>query len=159
MFRRLAPVLVLPFLFACTEDPATLPGKTAEFTLQTGTSFGMCVGYCWEELVVADGAVTYTRRAWRTDGDPIPDLTYTTTLPDAEWEALRSLAGPRLLEDVPEVVGCPDCADGGAEWVAIADGKSTDEVQFEYGQDLSALGDLLPRLRDLRVRIRQESGI
>jgi len=157
MLRALTPVLILPFLLACSEDPAASSPKTAETTLRTGTSFGMCVGYCWDELLVADRAVTYTRRGWRTD-EPVPDLVYTTTLSASEWEALRSLADPRLLDEVPEIVGCPDCADGGAEWVGIAGGKSQDEVTFEFGDELSALGDLLPRLRDLRLRIRQEAG-
>ena len=154
--RRFALVLLLPLLFACDEDATQASAKSADTVVRAGTSFGFCLGYCTDELVIADGAVTYTRRDGR---DPAhPDLVYTARLDATEWEALRLAADPALLDDTPEVVGCPDCADGGSEWVRLAQRGSADAVTFEYGDDLEALGELLPQLRELRQRFREESG-
>lgn len=154
--RRFALVLLLPLFFACDEDASQSSGKGADTVVRAGTSFGFCLGYCSDELVIADGAVTYTRRDGRDPENP--DLVYTARLDPTEWESLRLAVDPTLLDDTPDVVGCPDCADGGSEWVRLSRSGNAEEVTFEYGDDLEVLGDLLPQLRQLRQRFREESG-
>jgi hypothetical protein len=44
--------------------------------------------------------------------------------------------------------GCPDCADGGAEWLEI-DGK---RVTLEFRSDLEPIRPLLQQVRALRAR-------
>ena len=48
------------------------------------------------------------------------------------------------------MVGCPDCADGGAEWISFKlDGKMK-EVTYEYGKAPDALKDLVLKLKEIK---------
>jgi hypothetical protein len=49
------------------------------------------------------------------------------------------------------VHGCPDCADGGAEWIQI-EGADSVRVTFEYGAELGGIEELQREIRELRAR-------
>ena len=51
---------------------------------------------------------------------------------------------------MPETIGCPDCADGGAEWIEIklANGEKH-KVTFEYMNAPSAFKNYISGLRGL----------
>lgn len=140
----------------CSSNGAAAPaeirprpgGTEAELIIRTGTSFGMCDGYCLRELTLADGAVTFIEKTW--DGSR-PDLIHDSQLSQEEWQRLQTLAKPELLGQIP-ILGCPDCADGGAEWVEITSDAGQNKVTFEFGADIDGLRDLLPILRELRER-------
>jgi hypothetical protein len=70
----------------------------------------------------------------------------------AEWTELRLLADPADLSRVEGTHGCPDCADGGAEWIALRIGSRTIESRFDYGRDFAEIEQLQARLRELRLR-------
>jgi hypothetical protein len=53
---------------------------------------------------------------------------------------------------VAGVHGCPDCADGGAEWVAIQTPDQTIQTTYEYGHNLERIGELQKELRAVRQR-------
>ena len=125
------------------------PAGRTDLVLRTGTSFGECLGYCYRELTISNGTAEFVERAW--DGSR-PDLTVTEALRREEWMRLQELADPARLETVPDVLGCPDCADGGAEWVEIETRTKTERVMFEFGTSVEALDELLPLLRELRNR-------
>ena len=50
------------------------------------------------------------------------------------------------------VHGCPDCADGGAEWIEIDTGSGPIRVTFEFGDTLPGIGPLQAEIRALRER-------
>jgi hypothetical protein len=77
----------------------------------------------------------------------------TVKLTDAEWQQLATLAASVTYDGLPETIGCPDCADGGAESLAISrDGKER-KVTFDHGADIKQLQPLLTRVRELRTRL------
>ena len=53
----------------------------------------------------------------------------------------------RLLDDR---IGCPDCADGGAEWIQVNWSGQNKRVTFENGQLIKGFEGLVVKLRDLR---------
>ena len=54
------------------------------------------------------------------------------------------------ITSLPEVIGCPDCADGGAEWVAVnADGKQY-KVTYDYGKTPKELEAVVAKLKVLK---------
>jgi hypothetical protein len=144
-YRWFSSLVLLVGLGACDLAVFTA-GSDDDVLLRSGTSFGMCVGYCVAELVVHEADVTLTR----TSRDPAnyPAATQSLRLTASELRALRSAIASSDLRSSQGVHGCPDCADGGAEWVDV-DGN---QVMFEYGADIEAIRPLLHEIRKLRTR-------
>jgi hypothetical protein len=114
-----------------------------------GTSFGMCAGYCIGEMVVNGTTVTLTERGHRGE---LPTRTRNLEITTAEWERIAGLATPDRLRPVAGVHGCPDCADGGAEWIEVRTAADSLRATFEHGRDLARIAQLQAELRALRKR-------
>lgn len=51
---------------------------------------------------------------------------------------------------LPTTIGCPDCADGGAEWLEIElKNGIKHKVTFEYNNEPSLLKDYILKLREM----------
>ena len=55
------------------------------------------------------------------------------------------------------VLGCPDCADGGGEWVEIKRNGRTYKVTFEYGNEPKDLSNIIGLLRAYSVAFNIDS--
>jgi hypothetical protein len=136
----------------------TSPGTDAELTALTGgdavirwgTSFGMCAGYCREELEIDGLQVRLTRQSWDPARYPT-QVAEQTISQDALESLLRRIAAVKL-EQFQDTYGCPDCADGGAEWVELENGDFKKRVNFEYNHDPARLEAVLAELRSIRGR-------
>lgn len=148
---KLLPVLALA-LAAC----ATAPAPSASVTrVVSTTSFGMCVGYCTTRLEITESQAVLIREARGGRGAPqnLPAQRYATPLSAAEWQEIQRLASQADLTRVPDVVGCPDCADGGAEGLTIESGAGSESVSLEFRAELPAAQGLLSRVRGIRDRL------
>ncbi|HEX8385832.1 MAG TPA: hypothetical protein VF576_06595 [Rubricoccaceae bacterium] len=141
--RPLLLSLVLLVAGCAAVRPA--PGAaSATPTLRWGSSFGMCIGYCASNLVVTpDRVATLTETATRS-GEMAPRIR-TRTLTDAEAARLAAAYTASTIA-ATDTLGCPDCADGGAEYVEV-DGR---RVTFEYGGEAGPAGPLAEALRAVR---------
>jgi len=111
-----------------------------------GSSFGMCVGYCSNNLMISDLKLTFSKSK---NGQPADTKTCYKSISETEVNAIQDLLNPDKISALPEVIGCPDCADGGAEWVAInADGKQY-KITFEYGKAPKELEAAVAKLKVL----------
>ena len=112
-----------------------------------GTSFGMCVGYCKREVTVDSMNTTYNCVSWNPDLKP---LTTTNQTPKLLWDSARVLVNSKEFFLLPATIGCPDCADGGAEWLELklANGE-IHKVTFEYNKEPELLKNYLIRLRGI----------
>ena|SRR5690554_4911237 len=110
-----------------------------------GTSFGMCVGYCKSDILLKLGFVTYSRSGWN---DTVETITYTEALADESWNSYKKGLKPNDFFKLDETIGCPDCADGGAEWIEIevVSGKKH-RVTFEYMNEPKELKNYVMGLR------------
>jgi hypothetical protein len=149
-FGFLAAGLLTLALAACTTSaPASSPVRQVVST----TSFGMCVGYCSTRLELSEAGAVLTRssRGGR-GGASLPDQRFEAELSAGEWQEISALAARTNLSGLPDTIGCPDCADGGAESLTIA-GASERTITFEHGATIAEVQPLLERVRALRERL------
>jgi hypothetical protein len=122
------------------------------------TSFGMCVGYCSTTLEISPGAAVLTRTSRGGRGaQELPDQKFTQTLTQAEWVEISQLAAQAKFEGLPPVIGCPDCADGGAESLTVIGAAVPKTVSFEHGATVEQVQPLLDRVRALRAKLTPKS--
>lgn len=149
-FTVLLPIAALA-LASCA-SPAAAPSANVTRVVST-TSFGMCVGYCTTRLEISEGRAVLVREARGGRGAPDPAARpqrFTKTLSVAEWQEIQRLAAATNLTAVPDTVGCPDCADGGAEGLTIESSGGAESVSLEYRAALPQAQGLLQRVRALR---------
>jgi len=143
----------LTLALAACATPARPPESVTRVV--STTSFGMCVGYCTTRLEISEGQAVLIREARGGRGAPqgLPDQRFARTLTAAEWVEIQRLAAQADLTAVPDVVGCPDCADGGAEGLTIEGASGSESVSLEFRADLPQAQPLLDRVRALRDRL------
>lgn len=139
-------------LSRCTQSTALTPADEAladGLVIRTGTSFGMCTGYCQSDYTFNGTSVTLTQNGTRTQAQS-PAKTCQTTLSAADGEALRALANFDAFSSKPATLGCPDCADGGAEYIELQTGDRKHRVTFEFGKTIPGFEPLVNALRRQR---------
>lgn len=135
--------------------PTVAPLPVSEKTITRiarGTSFGQCSGYCITGMVITGDSVVY-REIGIPDPEArqiIPERNVTFKLEENEWEELVALVDLDAWESLPETIGCPDCADEGAEVVEVDYDSTRKSARFSYGQDPPGLERLLERLREIQ---------
>ena len=144
--------LAATVLGACAGAPAA-PADIRQVV--STTSFGMCVGYCTTRLELSEGQAVLIREARGGRGAPqgLPEQRISAVLTPDEWQEIERLAANANLSGLPAVIGCPDCADGGAESLTIAGAGEPRTVSFEYGAAVAQAQPLLDRVRAVRARL------
>lgn len=150
-FRHIGFVVLALSLAAC-EGGAV---KTAAVTkVSSTTSFGMCAGYCKTTLEISEKEAVLTREPWgRGASSGLPVQRLTAPLSAQEWQDISSAAEAAKIDGLPETIGCPDCADGGAESLTIVAAKGTKTITFDHGAAIAEAQPLLDRVRALRTRM------
>jgi hypothetical protein len=147
MKTRLASLAVLILsLSGCGKTPTD---ATAIATIRATTAFGFCVGYCRTSLDITAEQAVFVKQSLRGE---LPDVRRTLPITAAEWKGLVDAVDRKRLEALPAVVGCPDCADGGAESVEVVGADWRKGVSFDHGANLTELQPLLGRVRAVRNR-------
>ena len=106
-----------------------------------GTSFGMCFGYCTKVVTFENGSVT--KELTSRDEDQLKKTCgdfYNT-------DELFSTVNVQAFLGLEETIGCPDCADGGAEWIEIITTEGSKKITYEYGKEPSAVKSFIGELR------------
>ncbi|MCM4164378.1 MULTISPECIES: hypothetical protein [unclassified Arenibacter] len=135
-------LLMIGVLLSCEKNEVN-PSDIKQ--LGYGTSFGMCVGYCKNEMLLKSDTVIYTRSGWNKQVDSIDCKENLTQL---SWDSIKKMVDLNEFFSLQEILGCPDCADGGAEWLEIENfsGKKY-KVTFEYGKAPEELETIINALR------------
>lgn len=133
------------------------PVPSVWLSIQTGASFGMCMGYCRNELYLDEEAMVLVVQGW--DEAEYPERRYQVEMDPARWKQLVELAMADLddLAGMEDVIGCPDCADGGSEWVTLSLSGRQEKVTFEHGAKLEPIAKLLELLRTLRTQMLEQA--
>ena len=111
-----------------------------------GTSFGECLGYCINQITVYETHIDFLAEGWEI-GKDLPDITRESILDPVFWSTLENNINVSSVLELDEVIGCPDCADGGAEWIEIKTIDTTFKVTFEYRNEPSQLKEAVALLR------------
>ncbi len=118
--------------------------------IRTGTSFGLCMGYCYTDYVFTDAGITLTQQSYNSQ-TALPTKTCQSVLSQADWAKLRATVDFDQFSKQPEQLGCPDCADGGAEYVELQAGDRKHRVTFEYNKTIPGFESLVTALREHRT--------
>jgi hypothetical protein len=148
--------LLLSFLFlnACTQENLRSDASISleNITIKSGQSFGLCVGKCYSEMAIKGKTVTLLVKETVSKGNSNIQNEYffNDKLTDAQVAAISEALDLAKIKAKPDVIGCPDCADGGAEWIIIEEGENVKKVTFEYGKEVPQLENLVVLLRNER---------
>ena len=116
---------------ACSTSPVSPDAGTA---LRTTTSFGFCGGYCRATLDITPDEMVYLEEARTAD---LPAVRRTLPVSASEWKSLVDALDRSAFERLPPTVGCPDCADGGAESLEVIGPDWQRRVTFEFAEPLA----------------------
>ena len=107
--------------------------------IKYGTSFGMCSGYCFQETIYDSKLTISLSEYYRGKGqnNDKPNKVDTVKTDRTKWNSLVKSVDLIKFYKLPQVIGCPDCADGGAEWIEIGTKNKTYESNLSTGQTLS----------------------
>ena len=146
-------------LFAACQTVSTEPSPVTKIT--STTSFGMCVGYCKTTLEITETeAVLVSEKYGRGSGADLAPQRVSTPLTAQEWQDLvaAATASAAAFDSLPERIGCPDCADGGAESLTMVGPGRNKTVEFDHGASLAGVQPLLDRVRAIRLRLKPSEG-
>ncbi|MEI6555242.1 MAG: hypothetical protein WCL70_06610 [Paludibacter sp.] len=128
------------FTFSCTNELDKRIEKVSY-----GTSFGECMGYCKHQMVITVDSAKYS---CISNGNTLPQKDVYEKMTTNRWDSIRNNMTFSSLLALPEVIGCPDCADGGAEWLELMlTNGETHKVTFEYGKEPASIKDYIAKCR------------
>ncbi|RPI02551.1 MAG: hypothetical protein EHM72_03890 [Calditrichaeota bacterium] len=148
MHKRWLYVCSVLFL-CCTSDKSPYLPSAEQPVFSYGNSFGYCMGYCYSTLTITSGKAVLVK----SSRNALPDREWSENLAAGEWAQLVKSFRWTEFQSLPDTLGCPDCADGGAEWIQAAYPTEKKRVTFEYGDDLPGFTDLLSLLRQIFTRL------
>ncbi|MBN8823984.1 MULTISPECIES: hypothetical protein [unclassified Spirosoma] len=120
--------------------------------IRTGTSAGMCIGYCAFDYELSGTNLTLTQRPNGVQSN-LTTKTCQSTISQTDLNDLLGTIDLDAFFKQPTVLGCPDCADGGAEYVELQLGEQKHRVTFQYGQTIPGSEALVDRLRTHRAAL------
>lgn len=112
-----------------------------------GTSFGMCIDYCNQSIAIETNKVTFTKIKNGPNPDP---KTCQKVIDNEQFKTLTGDIDINKFNKLDEVIGCPDCADGGAEWVEVEQDGKKKRVTFEYGKAPKELKEAVVKFKELK---------
>lgn len=140
---RILIVAALFILVSCSATKSTQKKEISE--IRWGSSFGMCRGYCYTEYQYTPDSTRLIRKGWDTTA--YPKTLEVFSLNPGEWQELKGSINLSAFDSLPERIGCPDCADGGAEWLEIITTEGSKKITYEYGQVPEGLEQILQLIR------------
>ena len=159
--RRILPLILLLAACAPTRETGGPSGPDPGPDLPQinyGWSYGECWGESRGELIVsADSAISFEIRGWENE----TYLTVTGTAHDATMDAIEAAYDALDRRSLDSVYGCPDCNDGGAEYVLFLDDIDPPQSDWEAGSapaELQAISDALRALADAMHSCRDGEG-
>ena len=116
-----------------------------------GTFFGHCLGYCETRIEVQPGHLSFS--AFSRDNSN-GDFYSSQSIDSDEWRKLIEGIDLQALGDLPGTIGCPDCADGGGEWLQVFTPMGEERITFPHGEAVEGIMPLVDNLRDFRARFK-----
>ncbi len=156
IMNKVIGLFVLFSTIVTTSCEETVSAPAGNVTIISGQSFGFCVGPCYQTMTLnnANQKVNFYVKSTDSKGNQgnAMEKNYSDSLAVKEWEEVWKAVGN--IDDffsLKETYGCPDCADGGAEFIEIIRGDFSHKVTFEYGSEVKEIEDLVKLLRAQRT--------
>jgi len=147
VLQYLMPVLIIAISSSCSNEAAYKDASFKNITeLNYGTSFGFCNGFCKHDVTIRSTKATYICYSWYPT---VQTVTRTENLRTSALDSIYSVNTSAFF-NLPETIGCPDCADGGAEWLEIElPNGNKHKVTFEYYNEPTSIKDQIRKLREV----------
>ena len=136
------------FFFSCQNDYEKV--EVNDIAIKTGIFFGMCGGYCKSEVEIVNRDVVFIASSWSNPS--YPDTMLNGNISIQEWDSLIESVDMDSFLSLDDIIGCPDCADGGGEWIEITKVDTLKRVTFEYGETVESIQSLIEKVRVIRER-------
>ncbi len=114
----------------------------------------MCIGKCYNELILENNSLVLKQVERKMNGgDPETTEQLDNTRLNQIKADLNNFPQEKFLK-LKNTYGCPDCADGGEEWldVQFSDG-TVKKVRFEYGSSVEGFEEIISSLRAHRLAL------
>jgi hypothetical protein len=148
IFKILIIVISIQLLFSCEAEDNILTYDSEIVSIAYGTSFGQCIGYCNRNLEITGTDIKFNASGQTVTGK-LPDIVINDIISFEDWEKLVNTIDVLIFRNMEEVIGCPDCADGGAEWIEITTDEISHKIVFEYNNEPEQLETYIEKLREL----------
>lgn len=110
-----------------------------------GTFFCECFGECLSVAIVTERDFEFS--TYQTcSATSLRQRDCAEPLVVGEFQQLSSLVDWDAFREMEEVIGCPDCADGGGQWIEISRGGEVHRVEYEFGDPPTELAELVEEL-------------
>lgn len=144
------PVLIVCLLMMSCQLFGDKGGSSTEPTeIKGGYSFGFCAGYCKADFVFKSDGQSLVLKSHGRANDP-PDLLIEEPMESSDWSQMIQAVDINSFCQMEEVYGCPDCADGGLEFLTMDCNGKDKTVNFEFGEELPEIRNLVLEIRPLR---------
>ena len=147
--------------FSCDEvEDVSLTYNSEIISIEYGTSFGECLGYCIRSIEITGTYVEFEASGW-TITDTLPDINISGDISIEDWENLVELGcdidGNQVIMNrqvfesdlaicIGHVLGNPY---GGVEWIVITTSELSHKVTFEYLNEPEEVQSYIDNLRNL----------
>ncbi len=137
-------------LFACNTTKTVAPDNMI-ISVMHGTNFGHCRGYCRKEVIFGEKQINYIESSVDADRNPPKEEDFKISAD--KWKSIADKVDWNTFKGLEESYGCPDCADGGSEYIEIKTTNGTKRVTIEFNKEASQLEPLLTELRMQRKEL------
>ncbi|MFA9392669.1 MAG: hypothetical protein ACERKD_22865 [Prolixibacteraceae bacterium] len=151
--------LLISFLLliaSCNETEQSIHPQNIN-SIKYGTSFGECIGYCINSIEITEGQIELTKTGWEMSGT-LPEINRSETMDNEHWLSLIESINFDAFQQLDSIIGCPDCADGGAEWIEIKKENQSVKIVFEYMNEPQVTSELTGLLRTYMAGINVDSS-
>ncbi len=157
MKSKLILLFVLTLLAnACENVESTeLNIDTEILSISYGTYFGQCNGYCKQSITIENDSIRYQAQSW-SENDNYPLIAFSTEFSEEDWKSIEEKIDFLIFRNIEEVIGCPDCADGGAEWIEIETEDVTHKIKFEYDNPPEEISNYIEDLSELLSEFQED---
>jgi hypothetical protein len=138
-------LILFALITSCDKDVKSNLETNYEY-IKYGTSFNNCIGYCYNSVTISDSIIEYEKKGRDINGN-LPDFYSTKTIDHDYWINLQGSINFNSFMQLDSIIGCPDCADGGAEWIEINTIDKKHKVTFEFGKEPEEVKSLLGYLK------------
>ncbi|CAF0760706.1 unnamed protein product [Rotaria sp. Silwood1] len=125
--------------------------KNEILSISDGLSFGFCRTYCSRSVTITSKPNKLVAlKEPNIPQDAYPPVKRIYHLSGKQWQELIKLIDAERFQSLDDRIGCPDCADGGAEWIEIKWRDRSKQVTFENGALIKGFEGLVVQLRNIR---------
>jgi len=154
--KLLIALLIASAVTACDKSEDNNLPNNIEY-IKYGTSFGMCLGYCNNSIQITNSHFYFYKSGWNLEG-VLPEISFSERVDTKIIAELAQKINYFSFLKLDSVIGCPDCADGGAEWIEIGKQGKSHKVIFEYLNEPDETKEYIEYLRTYMKNFQIESN-